>query len=140
VNGPREEEHRPDDRCLETVLRLFRKLRDLGESAMVQVPDDALHTAPVDGANSVAVLVRHLAGNMRSLWTDILTTDGEKPWRQRDEEFEEGSELPPVCACWRFEIHQQRREGAPVFHPTTVRTALPFQLHSWCRSHRVGFS
>jgi len=62
--------------------------KTLGERAMAQVADEKLG-ASLDGeANSIAITVKHLAGNMRSRWTDFLTTDGEKPDRQRDTEFE----------------------------------------------------
>ncbi|HWJ22089.1 MAG TPA: DUF1572 family protein [Gemmatimonadaceae bacterium] len=67
----------------------FAKYKALAEGAMAQMSDDALFVAPDDGeSNSVAIVVRHLAGNMRSRWTDFLTTDGEKPGRDRDSEFE----------------------------------------------------
>ena len=67
------------------VLRYYKRL---GERAMEQAPDAALF-AMLDGeSNSIAILVKHMAGNMRSRWTDFLTTDGEKPGRKRDTEFE----------------------------------------------------
>jgi hypothetical protein len=67
------------------------KYKTLAEGAMAQMADDALFATPPGGdeeSNSVAVIVRHMAGNMRSRWTDFLTTDGEKPDRDRDREFE----------------------------------------------------
>ena len=72
------------------VYPLFRPLvfRLDAERAIVQLSDDQLHVRLDAEANSVAMLMQHLAGNMRSRWTDFLTTDGEKPWRQRDREFE----------------------------------------------------
>lgn len=71
--------------------REFQKTRQLSERAVAQLSDAQLHTRLDAEANSVAMLMQHMAGNMRSRWTDFLTTDGEKPWRQRDAEFE-----PPV--------------------------------------------
>jgi hypothetical protein len=68
---------------------LFAYYRKLGERAIEQCPDQDLMTAPDAESNSIAVLVKHLAGNMRSRWTDFLTTDGEKPDRNRDSEFED---------------------------------------------------
>lgn len=66
----------------------FRSIRRLAERAIAQVDDAGLHvTLDADG-NSIAMLMRHMAGNMRSRWTDFLTTDGEKPDRLRDREFE----------------------------------------------------
>jgi hypothetical protein len=70
-------------------LALFRNHKTLAEKAMAQVADEQLFV-PLDGeANSIAITVKHMAGNMRSRWTDFLTTDGEKPDRNRDSEFEE---------------------------------------------------
>ncbi len=77
---------------LEDSLAQFRQYKQLAERAMAQVNDEQL-TAVLDGEmNSLAVIVKHMAGNMRSRWTDFLTSDGEKPDRDRDAEFEE----PPV--------------------------------------------
>jgi len=67
---------------------LLRYYKRLGERAMVQVPDEALVAAPDAESNSIAIMVKHLAGNMRSRFTDFLNTDGEKPDRKRDTEFE----------------------------------------------------
>src|SRR5713226_4666719 len=72
---------------LEDSLTLFQYYKKLAERAMEQVTDEQLF-ATLDGeANSIAIVVKHMAGNMRSRWTDFLTTDGEKPDRDRDSEF-----------------------------------------------------
>ena len=73
---------------LEDSLAVFHQTKQLGERAMAQVSDEQLFIALDEEANSIAVIVKHMAGNMRSRWTDILTTDGEKPGRNRDAEFE----------------------------------------------------
>ncbi len=73
---------------VEDALAVFRKYKSLGENAIVQVADERLTVALDDESNSIALLVKHLAGNMRSRFTDFLTTDGEKPGRNRDSEFE----------------------------------------------------
>jgi hypothetical protein len=70
-------------------LDLFRHYKNLAERAMAQVTDEQLFTALDDEMNSIAIIVKHMAGNMRSRWTDFLTTDGEKPDRQRETEFED---------------------------------------------------
>jgi hypothetical protein len=67
---------------------LFHYYQHLAERAMAQVTDEQLLFAPDAESNSIALIVKHLAGNMRSRWTDFLTTDGEKPDRNRDTEFE----------------------------------------------------
>lgn len=72
---------------IEDSLTLFRYYKKLAGSAMAQVTDEQLF-ATLDGEmNSIAVIVKHMAGNMRSRWTDFLTSDGEKPDRNRDSEF-----------------------------------------------------
>jgi hypothetical protein len=67
------------------VLRHYKRL---GERAMAQSPDAGLFATLDAESNSIAILVKHMHGNMRSRWTDFLTTDGEKPGRNRDTEFE----------------------------------------------------
>jgi Protein of unknown function (DUF1572) len=72
---------------VEDSLDLFRYYKKLAERAIDQVTDEQLFAALDEEANSIAIVVKHLAGNMRSRWTDFLTTDGEKPDRDRDTEF-----------------------------------------------------
>jgi hypothetical protein len=72
---------------VEDSLELFRYYKKLAEGAMAQVTDDQLFTLLDDQTNSIAVVVKHMAGNMRSRWTNFLTSDGEKPDRNRDTEF-----------------------------------------------------
>jgi hypothetical protein len=69
-------------------MDVFRYYKRLGERAMTQCSDDALFTVLDAESNSIAIIVKHMAGNMRSRWTDFLTSDGEKPDRNRDTEFE----------------------------------------------------
>jgi len=72
---------------LEDSLELFRYYKKLADRAMEQVSEQDLFALLDDEANSIAIIVKHLAGNMRSRWTEFLTTDGEKPSRNRDSEF-----------------------------------------------------
>jgi uncharacterized damage-inducible protein DinB len=74
--------------CLHDSISLFRHYKKLADRAIEQVKDDDLHVAIDPESNSIAVVMRHIAGNMRSRWTDFLTSDGEKPDRNRDAEFE----------------------------------------------------
>jgi hypothetical protein len=69
-----------------TVFRLYKKM---AEAAMAQMSDEQLFVTLDAESNSVALIVKHMAGNMRSRWTDFLTSDGEKPDRNRDSEFED---------------------------------------------------
>lgn len=75
--------------ALAEVRRRFADLRALAERALAQVPDEDLGRAPAADLNSIDVIAKHQAGNLRSRFTDFLTTDGEKPWRRRDGEFVE---------------------------------------------------
>jgi len=73
---------------LDDARKQFRYYRKLGEQAMDQLESEQLFVAATEDSNSIAVIVGHLAGNMLSRWTDFLTSDGEKDWRDRDSEFE----------------------------------------------------
>jgi hypothetical protein len=72
---------------IEDTLAIFRQYKQLGEKAMAQVTDEQLFATLDEEANSIAIIVKHITGNMRSRWTDFLTSDGEKPTRNRDGEF-----------------------------------------------------
>lgn len=74
---------------LDEASRSFRGHKRLAEGALAQLSDEQLHVQLDPEANSVATMMRHLAGNMGSRFTDFLTTDGEKPYRDRDGEFDE---------------------------------------------------
>ena len=65
----------------------YRRYRALGEGAIGQLTDDQLCAVPPSGSNSIAALVWHISGNFKSRFTDFLTSDGEKPWRDRESEF-----------------------------------------------------
>jgi uncharacterized damage-inducible protein DinB len=82
---------------------LFRYYKKLGERAMAQCSDEALFTILDTESNSIAIIVKHMAGNMRSRWTDFLTTDGEKPDRNRDTEFDE----PPRTRAELMELWER---------------------------------
>jgi hypothetical protein len=73
---------------LDSTKKLFAYYKKLGDDAMAQIDDEKLFFQVNEDANSIAIIVQHLAGNMLSRWTDFLTTDGEKEWRNRDAEFE----------------------------------------------------
>ena len=107
------------------VLRYYKKL---GDRAMAQCTDEGLFATLDAESNSIATIVKHLAGNMRSRWTDFLTTDGEKPDRNRDTEFE----TPPktraeLLALWEkgwryvFDALEQVKE-ADMTCTVTIRT------------------
>jgi hypothetical protein len=86
---------------LEDSLAIFRNYKKLGERAMEQVTDQQLVIAIDEEANSIAIIVKHMAGNMRSRWTDFLTTDGEKPDRNRDSEFiDPPATRPALIEIW----------------------------------------
>jgi hypothetical protein len=87
---------------LTDIVRTFRRYKQLGERAVAQVGDADLHTRLDPDANSIAIIMQHVGGNLRSRFTDFLTTDGEKPTRDRDREFEmpERASREQVLAAW----------------------------------------
>jgi hypothetical protein len=72
---------------MSAAINAFEANKRLADRAVEQVPDDKLHVALNENTNSIVVIMKHIAGNLTSRWTDFLTTDGEKPWRNRDDEF-----------------------------------------------------
>jgi uncharacterized damage-inducible protein DinB len=95
---------------IEDSLSLFRYYKKLSECAMQQLSDEQLFTSLDEEMNSIAIIVKHMAGNMRSRWTDFLTSDGEKPDRNRDTEFV----APPAT---RVELMRVWNDGwERVFH------------------------
>jgi uncharacterized damage-inducible protein DinB len=96
--------HRLSTSYLQDSIGLFRYYKKLGDRALAQCPDEALFITLDGESNSIAIIVKHLSGNMRSRWLDFLTTDGEKPDRNRDTEFE----TPPST---RAELIKQWERG-----------------------------
>jgi hypothetical protein len=72
---------------IDGALVAFRSNKGWADQAIAQLPDERLHVALDPETNCIAVIMKHIAGNLLSRWTDFLTTDGEKPWRNRDDEF-----------------------------------------------------
>ena len=93
---------------LESVIKQFEYYKQLGERAMEQLPDEKLFWQYDEESNSIAIIVKHLWGNMLSRWTDFLTTDGEKEWRDRDAEFENDAQT-------RAELLSRWNEGWQCF-------------------------
>ena len=86
---------------LTSLVKQFRYYRSLGEKAMSQLSDAQLSWQFNNESNSIAIIVNHLGGNMRSRFTDFLTSDGEKPWRNRDEEFvNRFVSRDKILECW----------------------------------------
>lgn len=72
---------------LSTVVRRVKYYKELGDRTFEQLQEAGFHYQPNNESNSIAVIIQHMWGNMLSRWTNCLTEDGEKPWRNRDEEF-----------------------------------------------------
>ena len=86
---------------LESVKKQFNQYKSLAEKAMDQIDQDKLFFSPNNDSNSIATIVKHMHGNMISRWTDFLTTDGEKLWRKRDDEFEqEKTDKKAILILW----------------------------------------
>lgn len=90
---------------LDAVRAIFRSQKRSVDRAVAQLTPEQLHAVP-DGGNSIATIRKHMAGNMQSRWTDFLTSDGEKPWRGRDQEFEV-DDLSPDAEAARWEAGWQ---------------------------------
>jgi hypothetical protein len=90
------------DHYLKDVINQFRKLKELAEKAVAQITDKDLFSIPDEYSNSIAIIMKHMAGNMRSRWRDFLTSDGEKPDRHRDSEFviEKGDSKKSIFQAW----------------------------------------
>ncbi|WPR70333.1 DUF1572 domain-containing protein [Flavobacterium sp. NG2] len=77
-----------DTNYLDSVIKQFEYYKMLGDKTFAQIPDEKLFWKYNNESNNIAIIVKHLSGNMLSRWTDFLTSDGEKDWRNRDAEFE----------------------------------------------------
>ena len=91
----------PFSAFIQGIREEFVSLRTLAERAVGQVTDEEFFATLDEEANSLAMLMQHIGGNLRSRWTDFRTTDGEKPDRFRDREFEGGASRADVEAMWR---------------------------------------
>jgi hypothetical protein len=109
---------------VEAAQREFRSLKRVAERAMAQVSDEQFFAALDGEANTIALLVKHLAGNMRSRWTDFLTSDGEKPGRRRDSEFllEPGDTRASLMERWEQGWQIVFRELEPIGPQDLERT------------------
>ncbi|MEP7163116.1 MAG: DUF1572 family protein [Ferruginibacter sp.] len=86
---------------LEIVKKQFKQYKLLGEKAINQLEPDKLFFSSNADSNSIAIIIKHMYGNMLSRWTDFLSTDGEKPWRKRDDEFEyTGTDKAALIKNW----------------------------------------
>ncbi len=86
---------------LASAIKRLKYYKVLGDKTFEQLTESDLHFQPNEESNSIALIIQHLAGNMLSRWTDLLTSDGEKEWRHRDEEFEDmGLSPEQLIALW----------------------------------------
>ena len=86
---------------IDAIIARFKAYKEMAEKAFGQVSDNQLHQPLDENTNSIAVIVKHMAGNLRSRFTDFLTSDGEKPDRNRDSEFEDPpSTRQALLALW----------------------------------------
>lgn len=117
---------------LESVIKQFAYYKMLGDKTFAQVPDEKLSWQYNGESNSIATIVKHLSGNMLSRWTDFLTTDGEKEWRDRDGEFE--NDIPT-----REDVLRQWEEGWNVFLDT-LKSLKEADLHKTVYIRNQGHS
>jgi hypothetical protein len=110
---------------LESFATEFKRYRTVAERTLEQVSDEALNRIPYPEGNSMAMLVRHVTGNLISRFSDFLTSDGEKPWRDRDAEFEERSYT-------RMEVDEMWRQAWSVLE-RTLQDLTPSDLNRTVR-------
>ncbi len=96
---------------IESIKSEYQRYKSLAEAAITQVKDDDLHKVIGEDNNSIAVIMNHISGNLKSRFTNFLAEDGEKPWRNRDEEFEEKREdrailLKKWDESWKILFHE----------------------------------
>ncbi len=90
-----------ENNFLQDSIKRFKSYRSLGDKTFEQLQEKDFLVQPSSESNSMAVIVKHMHGNMLSRWTNFLTEDGEKTWRKRDEEFEENeSSKEKIIALW----------------------------------------
>ncbi len=87
MTGPSDSSLDVGTALVQSAITCFRANKGWADRAIAQLPDDKLRVALDSNTNSIAVIMKHVAGNLLSRWTDFLTIDGEKPWRNRDDEF-----------------------------------------------------
>jgi hypothetical protein len=85
---------------LEDAIKTFKKGKALAEKAIAQIEEKDFHWQPDNESNSIAIIMKHMSGNMISRWTDFLTTDGEKKDRNRDTEFVDDRSVEELMAFW----------------------------------------
>ena len=98
---------------LKSITKRFRFYKDLGDKTFEQLHEGDFDFVPAEECNSIGIIIQHLSGNMLSRWTDFLTTDGEKEWRQRDAEFEKSGLIKEQLINLRC---------TPEFEPTAAQT------------------
>ncbi|MEO8336888.1 MAG: DUF1572 family protein [bacterium] len=129
-----------EDTLVADLLSEYKRYRLLAEKAMGQMADDGLNVVPPHDCNSVAMIVFHMSGNLRSRFTDFLTEDGEKPWRQRDEEFaSRNCTRDEVLSLWNSGWAVLEREVSALTDADLPRTVTirrqPLTVHAaLCRS------
>ena len=110
---------------LASVIEEFQKTKKLADKSIEQLTDAQLHLTIDAESNSVAILMRHIAGNMRSRWVNFLTSDGEKPDRMRDREFEDpGQTRAALLAEWEHGWHCLFEALAPLTDADLQRTVV----------------
>lgn len=134
---------------LEDFADEYSRYRTIAEKAVAQVSDDGLNRILAPKGNSIAMIVRHVGGNLASRFTDFLTTDGEKPWRDRETEFFEGPfTRGQVLETWNNGFRALDAALASLTDDDVARTVtirgMPLTVHAaLCRSvahtaHHVG--
>lgn len=108
---------------IDSALTNFCVFKTQADKAIVQTSDDNLHRALDANTNCIAVIMKHVSGNLLSRWTDFLTTDGEKPWRNRDDEFVDSfTKRDDLIAYWELGWQRQLDSVAALSSDDLKRT------------------
>ncbi|NHN28270.1 DUF1572 family protein [Paenibacillus agricola] len=110
---------------LKNATKIFHSVKKLGDGTLAQLTEEELHWKPSLESNHIAIIVKHLHGNMVSRWTDLLTTDGEKPSRDRDGEFEGGyASREALLEAWNVGWHTVFETMAALSEDDLMKTVM----------------
>ena len=125
------------DPVIASAVETSGQQKELADRAIAQLTDEQLHEALDPETNSVAVIMQHLAGNIRSRWTDFLTSDGEKPWRDRDDEFVDTfASRDDMIAAWESGW-QRLFETLAALTPTDLARAITIRGETHTASQAI---
>lgn len=130
---------------LTIIIGQFKHFKDRAEKGMQQLSEEELHWKPNEESNSIAIIIKHLNGNMHSRWVEFLTTDGEKPYRNRDLEFVDGNESKEYLMRvwekgWKLLFNTIENLNADDLHKTVILRQQPLSVLQAIQTELVHIS